>query len=358
MSIKHYTFWAVVGLAPVAAWTMLHSETPDPGAPLLFEPTAAGSSPASASAESASGTAGLERAGLDPTALPGASPDALPQWQALLAAELRQDPSAAWQHALQLASQRPGWAQALVQPLLEPLWQRREFALVLNGLENAPLTASLRDAWTTATVTKWSEFAPAQAASWAAHRGAGLAASGAGGAGGAGGSGGAGGAAASSVSGAGNTDLMALVNDRWAHQDPRSATVFASMLTTDTGRALLTESLSRWLAMDGSAARAWIRAQGVSVALDAAIAAHATQDELARQAPQEAIDLVHRIADPTRRNQAQWALARTLHDIDASGEQLIQQALQGAGSDPDRAATNPLSASDGRDDGRDAVPRP
>ncbi len=137
-----------------------------------------------------------------------------------------------------------------------------------------------------------------------------------------------------------------MVNDRWANQDARSATVFASTLPPAIGRTLLTESLNRWLALDGPAARTWIRSQGANPALDASIVQHATQDELARQSPQEAVDLVHRIADPSLRQQAQWALARTFRDIDPTQEAWQAQALAGGAALPaeDTEGQTPASA--------------
>lgn len=322
MSIKHHAFWAVLALAPLAAWTILHKEGPDTEPLLLLsEPPGAGVDNRSAASAPWLPTEVAAEAATGTPHDAGQRPASLNDWQNMLATELAKDPTKAWRHALQLATQRPDWAEALVQPLLEPLWQRREFELVLKGLDEGSLPAALRESWTTATLARWTEFAPAQAATWAASR-------------------------AGSSSGAGSADLLAAVNDRWAHQDARSATVFASTLKTAAGQALLTESLSRWLAVDGTAARGWIRAQGASESLDAAIAAHATQDELARQAPQEAIDLVRRIADPVRRNLAQWTLARTLRDIDATRQDLMQQALQGAGEDPEPAAAIQHGASD------------
>ncbi|MBB3192959.1 hypothetical protein [Roseateles terrae] len=283
---------------------------------------------------------------------PAADADAvdasLEKWQAQLAAMLGPSPERAWQQALAWAARRPAWAQALVEPLLEPLWQRRMFEGMLQGLDETPgLEASLRGAWTDATVARWTDIAPTQAALWAAKRMAASAAAGAEAAAGES-------AAAESGSGpsdgtrpaAGGTHLLAVVNDRWANQDARSATVFASTLPPAIGRPLLTESLNRWLALDGSAARTWIRSQGASPALDASIAQHATQDELARQSPQEAVDLVHRIADPSLRQQAQWALARTFRDIDPTQEVWQTQALAGGAALPDEDTQAQASGSD------------
>jgi hypothetical protein len=116
--------------------------------------------------------------------------------------------------------------------------------------------------------------------------------------------------------------------------------VFASTLPPAIGRPLLTESLNRWLALDGLAARAWIRAQGANPALDASIVQHATHDELARQSPQDAIDLVRRITDPSLRQQAQWALARTFRDIDATQAAWREQALAGGAALPEDGAAD------------------
>lgn len=237
----------------------------------------------------------------------------------LLLSMMAKDPAAAWRLALRWASQRPDWAQALVDPLLEPLWQRRMFDVMLQGLDQSPdLEASLNSAWTEATLARWTETAPTQAAAWAADR------------------------AAQTGLSTGSADLLAVVNDRWAHQDARSATVFASTLPPAIGRPLLTESLNRWLALDGLAARSWIRAQGVNPALDASIAQHATADELARQSPQDAVDLVHRIADPSLRQQAQWALARTFRDIDPARQDWQTQALTGGQALPADDSQSPL----------------
>ena len=90
---------------------------------------------------------------------------------------------------------------------------------------------------------------------------------------------------------------------------------------------MLSESLSRWTAQDGPGARDWLRSQAPLPELDEAIARHASADELARQAPFEAMDLVARIASPDRRWQAWQALAQSLHDIDAGqAAALLSQA--------------------------------
>ncbi len=270
----------------------------------------------------------------------------LAQCQAMLMSMLAKDPSGAWRLALQWASERPDWAQALVDPLLEPLWQRRMFDVMLQGLDQATgLELALRSAWMDATLVRWTETAPTQAANWAANWEAHRAAYGAAhwtAAGAA--SGNAAGPADGARPGAGGADLLAVVNDRWAHQDARSATVFASTLPPSIGRPLLTESLNRWLALDGLAAREWIRAQGATPALDASIVQHATQDELARQSPREAVDLVHRITDPSVRQQAQWALARTFRDIDPGRQDWQAMALTGG---------QPLPGDEGQASGSD-----
>lgn len=239
----------------------------------------------------------------------------------LLLAMLAKDPAAAWRLALRWASQRPDWAQALVDPLLEPLWQRRMFDEMLVALDQAAgLEDALRSGWMEATLARWAETAPTQAAAWAAGRAGRIA----------------------GVTGTSGADLLAVVNDRWAHQDARSATVFASTLPPAIGRPLMTEALNRWLAMDGLAARAWIRAQGVNPALDASIVQHATADELARQSPQDAVDLVRRIADPSVRQQAQWGLARTFRDIDPAREDWQVQALAGGQPLPVEERQSPM----------------
>ncbi|WAC71866.1 hypothetical protein OU995_20090 [Roseateles sp. SL47] len=292
---------ALLAGAAWLAWDGFLSE-----APVRLHPDAVGPSNRSPWAQAATATAVAEASADRP---PPTDTTTLAQWQALLAAEWVRDAQQAWRHALQLAALRPAWAEALVQPLLEPLWQRREFEGMLNSLDQTPgLPAQWRDTWASATLSQWTHFAPAQAAAWASAR------------------------AQRAMPGA--AEALVAVNDRWAHQDARSATMFASTLPGITGQALLTESLSRWLALDGTAARSWIRTQGTNGSLDAAIALHATQDELARQSPQEAIELVRHIADPARRQQAQWALAQTLRDIDPNRQDLLDQALQGAGPTP------------------------
>ncbi|MBI3350267.1 MAG: hypothetical protein HY020_24030, partial [Burkholderiales bacterium] len=133
---------------------------------------------------------------------------------------------------------------------------------------------------------RWAEAAPDQAARWALNT-------------------------------PGQAALLAPLHDRWLQQDARSATVFASTLPPgETRQALLTEGLSRWTAQDGPGARDWLRSMAPLPELDEAIARHAGADELARQAPFEAMDLVARIAQPDRRWEAWQALARSLHDID------------------------------------------
>ena len=81
-------------------------------------------------------------------------------------------------------------------------------------------------------------------------------------------------------------------------------------------QALLNEGLSRWTAQDGASARDWLRAMAPLPELDTAIAQHAASDELAREAPAEAMDLVARIASPEKRWQAWQTLAGHLQDID------------------------------------------
>lgn len=154
------------------------------------------------------------------------------------------------------------------------------------ALQRAPLDAETRQQRLQALLDRWAAAAPEQAARWALQT-------------------------------PGQAALLAPLHDRWLQQDARSATVFARSLPAGPQRqAMLDEGLSRWTAQDGQGARDWLRSYAPQPELDAAIARHASADELARHAPHEAMDLVARIADPNRRWQAWQALARNLHDID------------------------------------------
>jgi len=184
-----------------------------------------------------------------------------------------------------LARPWPDRALPLYEQLLDRWATQRRFPQALLALARAPLDDDTRNRLQQRLLARWAETAPDQAARWALNT-------------------------------PGQADLLAPLQDRWLQQDARSATVFASTLPPGEQRqALLDESLSRWLAQDGPAARDWLRSQGPQPELDEAIARHASADELARNAPFEAMDLVARIATPERRWPAWQALAQTLHDI-------------------------------------------
>ncbi|MFG6486571.1 hypothetical protein ACG04R_07820 [Roseateles sp. BYS78W] len=185
-----------------------------------------------------------------------------------------------------LARRWPDRALPLYEQLLDRWAAQRRFPQAVLALAHAPLDDDTRDRLRQRLLTRWAETAPDQAARWALNT-------------------------------PGQAALLAPLQDRWLQQDARSATVFASTLPPGEQRqALLDESLSRWLAQDGPAARDWLRSQGPRPELDEAIARHAGADELARNAPFEAMDLVARIATPERRWQAWQALVQSLHDID------------------------------------------
>lgn len=170
-------------------------------------------------------------------------------------------------------------------PQLARWMDQREFAQAVLALQRAPLDAETREQLLQQLLARWAEAAPEQAARWA-------------------------------ITTPGQAHLLAPLHDRWLQQDARSATVFASTLPAGGQRqALLEEGLMRWVAQDGPAARDWLRSYAPLPELDEAIARHASADELARQAPAEAMDLVARIASPERRWQAWKDLARSLHDI-------------------------------------------
>lgn len=207
--------------------------------------------------------------------------------QALVGALLARDAPAALAQLEALATLWPDCATPLYEALLDRWTEQRQHPLAAQALARAPLDAGTRERLQQALLARWAEAAPDQAARWALNT-------------------------------PGQAALLAPLHDRWLQHDARSATVFASTLPPGENRqALLDEALSRWTAQDGPAARDWLRSQGPQPAFDAAIARHATADELARHAPLEAMDLVGRIADPDRRWQAWQALARSLHDIDA-----------------------------------------
>lgn len=219
--------------------------------------------------------------------------DALARVRELLA----RDPQAALLHLEALAQRRPDLALPLYEQLLARWAGQRQHAQAVLALARAPLDADTRERLLQAVLARWAETAPDQAARWA-------------------------------LATPGQAALLATLHDRWLQQDARSATMFASMLPAGEPRgALLAESLSRWTAQDGPAARDWLRSQGPQPELDEAIARHASGDELARAAPFEAMDLVARISAPERRWQAWQALAQSLHDIDpAQVEPLLARA--------------------------------
>jgi len=196
------------------------------------------------------------------------------------------DPESALPQLEALARTAPHQALPLYEQLLARWASLRQFPQALLALSSAPLGDDLREPLRQQLIARWAEAAPDQATRWA-------------------------------LSIPGQADLLAPLQDRWLQQDARSATMFASTLPPGEQRqALLGESLSRWTAQDGLAARDWLRSQGPRPELDDAIARYAAGDELARNAPFEAMDLVARIATPERRWQAWQALAQSLHDID------------------------------------------
>ncbi|MDR7272869.1 hypothetical protein J2X20_005554 [Pelomonas saccharophila] len=197
-------------------------------------------------------------------------------------------------------------APALDEALLDSWMAERDYPRAVLALQRAPLDAQTQERLLQAVLARWAEAAPEQAARWA-------------------------------VNTPGQAALLATLHDRWLQQDVRSATVFASTLPAGGQRqALLDEGLLRWTALDGQAARDWLRSYAPLPELDEAIARHASADELARHAPLEAMDLVARIASPERRWQAWQALAQSLHDIDAG--QAVALLSQAPGLSPaDRA---------------------
>jgi hypothetical protein len=180
----------------------------------------------------------------------------------------------------------PGHAPALYQALADRWAAQRLHALALQALSRAPLAEDLRARLRQQLLEHWAETAPDQAARWA-------------------------------LSTPGQAERLGPLQDRWLHQDARAATMFAAQLPAgEQRRALLDEGLSRWLAQDGPGARDWLRAMAPAPELDATLARHGASDELARESPAEALDLVARISAPERRAAAWQALAGHLHDID------------------------------------------
>jgi hypothetical protein len=217
---------------------------------------------------------------------PIAAADPLAGLDTLTQRLLGPDAAAALPQLEALAGRRPDLALPLYEQLLDRWAVLRRFPQGVQALARAPFDDDTRERLQQRLLARWAETAPDQAARWALNT-------------------------------PGQAQLLAPLQDRWLQQDARSATVFASTLPPGEQRqALLDESLSRWTAQDGPAARDWLRSQTPTPELDDAITRHASADELARNAPFEAMDLVTRIATPERRWQAWQALARTLHDID------------------------------------------
>jgi hypothetical protein len=214
------------------------------------------------------------------------SPPASIDTTALLRDLLARDGETALPRLEALAARWPDRALPLYEQLLTRWADQRQHAQAVLALSRAPLDADTRERLLQPLLARWAEAAPDQAARWA-------------------------------LTTPGQAELLAPLHDRWLQQDARSATVFASTLPPGEARqALLMEGLSRWTAQDGPGARDWLRSQGPQPELDEAIARHASADELARNSPFEAMDLVARIATAERRWQAWQALTRNLHDID------------------------------------------
>jgi len=221
--------------------------------------------------------------------------------QGLLRELLGRDAQAALPRLEALAAQWPDRALPLYEQLLGRWAELRLHALAVQALARAPLQAEARAELLQRLLARWAATAPDQATRWALNT-------------------------------PGQAALLAPLQDRWLQQDARSATVFASTLPPGENRqALLSESLSRWTAQDGPGARDWLRSQAPLAELDDAIARHASSDELARQAPIEAMDLVARIASPERRWQAWQALAESLRDIDADQARALLSQAPGLG---------------------------
>lgn len=205
---------------------------------------------------------------------------------ALLQHLLGPAPEAALPQLEALARRSPGEALPLYERLLSRWASQRQYPQAMLALSTAPLDDDTLHTLRQRLIDSWAEAAPDQATRWAQNM-------------------------------PGQAEWLAPLQDRWLQQDARSATIFASTLPPGEQRqALLNESLSRWTAQDGQAARDWLRSQGSRAELDEAIARHATGDEIGRYAPFDAMDLIGRMAVPERRWQAWQALAQTLQDID------------------------------------------
>ena len=217
-----------------------------------------------------------------------------------LATVLPTDPAAALRHAAAQARALPGQAESIYAALLEPFAQRREHALLLEALALAPLAEDARERLRQEAAARWAETDPAGAATWARQTRHAAA------------------------------PLLPVIHDRWIHHDARSATAFASSLPGAQREELLREAVSRWLALDGAAAREWLRSQGPQPALEATVALHASSDELLRHQPDEALALAQRISDPALRWQTLVTMARHLDDIDpALADQLPNRLALG-----------------------------
>lgn len=180
----------------------------------------------------------------------------------------------------------PARAASVYEALAGRWAEQRLHALALQALAQAPLGDDTRARLRQQLLAHWADTAPDQAARWA-------------------------------LATPGQAEQLGPLQDRWLHQDARAATMFAAQLPPgDQRRTLLDEGLARWLAQDGPGARDWLRAMAPSPELDTTLARHAASDELAREAPAEAMDLVSRISAPEKRWQAWQALAVHLHDID------------------------------------------
>lgn len=230
-------------------------------------------------------------------ALAGFGPQAWTLGVALVLTVLPTDPAAALRHAAVLARVLPAQAEPIYAALLEPWAQRREHALLLEALAQAPLGEETRERLRQDAAAHWAETDPAGAAAWVQRTGA-------------------------------AAPLLPVIHDRWINHDARSATAFASSLPGPQREELLREAVSRWLALDGAAAREWLRSQGPQAGLDPALALHASADELLRHQPDEALALAQRISDPALRWQTLVTMARHLDDIDpALTDQLPHRLL-------------------------------
>lgn len=218
-------------------------------------------------------------------ALAGFGPQAWTLGVALVMAVLPTDPATALRHAAALARVLPAQAEPIYAALLEPCALRREHALLLEALAQAPLGEDARERLRQDAAARWAETDPARAAAWVQQTG-------------------------------GAAPLLPAIHDRWINQDARSATAFASTLPGPQREAQLREAVSRWLALDGVAAREWLRSQGPQAGLDPTLAQHASSDELLRHQPDEALALAQRISDPALRWQTLVTMAHHLDDID------------------------------------------